>query len=87
MIRTFIILIIARNLVFRPRGGVLIRRSNVNVIVDGLVHHIRGEGDHGAPYSGFINIGNCANVTVQNTVLTGHKTYRTIGSAGLHGLL
>ncbi len=61
--------------------GIAIRRSNV--IVDGLEHHIRGEGDHGAPYGGFINISNCANVTVQNTVLTGHKTYRTIGSAGL----
>lgn len=61
--------------------GIAIRRSNV--IVDGLEHHIRGEGDHGAPYGGFINIVNCANVTVQNTVLTGHKTYRTIGSAGV----
>ena len=57
-----------------------IRRSNV--IVDGLEHRVTGEGDHGAPYSGFINIRDCANVTVQNTVLTGRKTYRTIGSAG-----
>ena len=61
--------------------GIAIRRSNV--IVDGLEHHIRGEGAHGAPYAGFINIGSCANVTVQNAVLTGHKTYRTIGSAGV----
>jgi hypothetical protein len=60
--------------------GMAIRRSNV--LVDGLQHHVIGEGDHGAPYSGFINISNCANVTVQNTILTGHKTYRTIGSAG-----
>jgi hypothetical protein len=57
-----------------------IRRSNV--VVDGLEHRVTGEGDHGAPYSGFINIRDCANVTVQNTVLTGRKTYRTIGSAG-----
>jgi hypothetical protein len=57
-----------------------IRRSNV--IVDGLEHRVTGEGDHGAPYSGFINIRDGANVTVQNTVLTGRKTYRTIGSAG-----
>lgn len=61
--------------------GITIRRSNV--IVDGLEHHIIGEGDHGAPYGGFINIANCVNVTVKNTVLTGHKTYRTIGSAGV----
>lgn len=60
--------------------GIAIRRSNV--VVDGIEHHIIGEGDHGAPYGGFINIGNCANVTVQNSVFTGHKTYRTIGSAG-----
>lgn len=57
-----------------------IRRSNV--VVDGLEHYVVGEGDHGAPYSGFINIAEAANVTVQNIVLTGRKTYRTIGSAG-----
>jgi len=61
--------------------GIAIRRSNV--VVDGLEHSVTGEGDHGAPYSGFINIGGCANVTVRNAVLTGHKTYRTIGSAGV----
>jgi len=57
-----------------------IRRSNV--LVDGLEHRVTGEGEHGAPYGGFINIRDCAYVTVQNTVLTGHKTYRTIGAAG-----
>ncbi len=60
--------------------GLAIRRSNV--VVDGLEHRITGEGDRGAPYGGFINVGRCADVTVRNTVLTGHKTYRTIGSAG-----
>jgi len=61
--------------------GIAIRRSNV--IVTGLEHRITGEGEHGAPYGGFINIGDCANVTVRNSILTGHKTYETIGSAGL----
>jgi len=56
-----------------------IQRSNV--IVNGIEHRITGEGDHGAPYGGFINISNCANVTVKNTILTGHKTYKTIGRA------
>jgi hypothetical protein len=60
--------------------NIAIRRSNV--LVDGLEHRITGEGDHGAPYGGFINIGDCSYVTVKNTILTGHKTYRTIGSAG-----
>ncbi len=61
--------------------GIAVRRSNV--LIEGLEHRVTGEGDHGAPYGGFINIGNCANVTVKNTILTGHKTYRTIGSAGV----
>ncbi len=60
--------------------NIAIRRSNV--IVDGLEHRVTGEGDHGAPYGGFLNIRDCAYVTVRNTLLTGHKTYRTIGSAG-----
>ena len=60
--------------------GFSIKRSNV--VVDGLEHRITGEGDHGAPYGGFIKISACANVTVSNTTLSGHKTYRTIGSAG-----
>jgi hypothetical protein len=61
--------------------GIAIRRSNV--IVNGLEHRVTGEGDHGAPYGGFIGIGDCTYVTVQNTILTGHKTYQTIGSAKL----
>lgn len=60
--------------------NIAIRRSNV--IVEGLEHRITGEGESGAPYGGFLSIGDCANVTVRNTVLTGHKTYGTIGAAG-----
>jgi len=60
--------------------NIAIRRSHV--IVKGLEHRITGEGEHGAPYGGFINISDCAYVTVKNTVLTGHKTYVTIGAAG-----
>ncbi len=60
--------------------NIAIRRSNV--LVDGVEHRITGEGDHGAPYGGFITIGDCSYVTVQNTILTGHRTYSTIGAAG-----
>lgn len=60
--------------------NLLIRRSNVTI--DGIQHFIAGEGDHGAPYSGFITIQDCANVTVINGLFTGHKTYSTIGRAG-----
>lgn len=60
--------------------NIAIRRSNV--LVEGLEHRITGERDHGAPYGGFINIGDCSYVTVKNAILTGHKTYSTIGAAG-----
>jgi len=61
--------------------NITVKRSNV--IIDGLNHVVTGEGDHGAPYGGFINITNSAYVTVRNCILTGHKTYSTIGSAGV----
>lgn len=60
--------------------NIAIRRSHV--LVEDLYHDIKDEGDYGAPYGGFINIGDCAYVTVKNTVLTGHRTYSKIGSAG-----
>ncbi|MEX2511338.1 MAG: hypothetical protein WD398_00410 [Cyclobacteriaceae bacterium] len=61
--------------------GITIRRSNV--LLEGLEHHVTGEGEHGAPYGGFLNFRDCSNVTVRNSILTGHKTYQTIGSAGV----
>ncbi|MGA0557374.1 hypothetical protein ACO2Q8_12025 [Larkinella sp. VNQ87] len=60
--------------------NIAIRRSNV--LLEGLQHRVTGEEDHGAPYGGFINIGDCSYVTVKNTLLTGHRTYSTIGAAG-----
>lgn len=60
--------------------NVAVRRSNV--LVEGLTHLVTEEGEHGAPYGGFISVGECSYVTVKNCVLTGHKTYYTIGSAG-----
>ena len=61
--------------------GMTVTRSNV--VIDGLEHRVTGEGETGAPYSGFITINNCANVTVRNTILTGRKVYQTIGTAGV----
>ncbi|SKC14867.1 hypothetical protein [Dyadobacter psychrophilus] len=60
--------------------NIAVRRSNV--LVEGLEHHIEGEGDQGAPYGGFITINDCSYVTIKNAILTGHKTYSTIGTAG-----
>jgi len=59
--------------------NISVNRSNV--MIDGIVHVITGELDHGAPYGGFISVGTCNNVTVQNATLSGHKIYSTIGSA------
>jgi hypothetical protein len=61
--------------------GIRVQRSNV--VIDGLHHIVTGETPGlGAAYNGFINIANCANITVQNTVLTGRRFNTIIGSAG-----
>lgn len=57
-----------------------IQRSNV--VVKGIEHRIEGEGETGAPYRGFLHVRDCAYVTIEDALLTGHKTYWTIGSAG-----
>ncbi|MCP4612501.1 MAG: hypothetical protein GY845_27700 [Planctomycetes bacterium] len=59
-----------------------IKISRSNTEVDGLIHYIVGETAVGHPYSGFISISNCANITLRNCFATGHKTYSTIGAAG-----
>ncbi len=60
--------------------NISVQRSNVRIV--GLKHFVKGELDHGGPYSGFVSIVNCANVTVTNCLFTAHKTYSIIGSAG-----
>lgn len=58
-----------------------ITRSNVEV--SGITHLVTGEGEHGAPYRGFITVEDCARVYVHDCVFTGHFIYWTIGSANL----
>ena len=53
--------------------NISVRRSNVTI--KNLRHEITGEGDTGAPYSGFITATNCNNMRVENCKLSGHKTY------------
>ncbi len=60
--------------------GIQVRRSNT--VIDGIYHDIRNEGETGAPYSAFVSLSCCADVTVKNCTFTGHKKYSTIGSAG-----
>ena len=56
--------------------------SRSNTTVEGVTHHVTGEMDVGHPYSGFISVSRCANVTLRDCFVTGHKTYSTIGAAG-----
>ena len=57
-----------------------ITRSNTEV--DGLIHVVAGETATGQPYSGFLSIQQCANITLRNCFASGHKIYSTIGAAG-----
>ncbi|GHB38903.1 hypothetical protein [Mongoliitalea lutea] len=61
--------------------GIAIRRSHVEI--DGIRHFIEGESDQGAPYSGFVNIAEAAFVTIKNSVFTGHKVFRVMGTGGV----
>ena len=60
--------------------NIVISRSNTTVV--GLTHHVVGETEVGHPYSGFLSVSSCANVTLRDCFFTGHKTYTTIGAAG-----
>ncbi len=69
-----------RNYNYYTSRGILLTRSNVTI--DGLVHKITGEGDDGAPYSGFLTISCASDITVKNCVLTAHKAYALETDAG-----
>lgn len=58
-----------------------ITRSNVEV--SDITHRITGEGDHGAPYNGFLRLSDCARVSIHDCLLTAHRIYWTTGSANL----
>jgi hypothetical protein len=60
--------------------NIAINRSNTTV--EGVTHHVTGEGEFGQPYNGFLAAIGCANVTLRDCFVTGHKTYTTIGAAG-----
>ncbi len=62
------------------KRGFSITRSRV--VIDGMVHEIKGEGEHSYPYLGFLNINHCAYVTVKNSQFSGHKSYDNINGAG-----
>ncbi len=55
--------------------NISITRSNVTV--KDITHYVTGELDHGAPYAGFISVGESYNVKVKDCLLTPHRTYFT----------
>ena len=61
--------------------GITVERSNVRI--EGLTHYVDGEIDHGAPYDGFLSLDKAADIVVSGCLFTAHKTYKTIGSAGV----
>ena len=61
--------------------GIRVERSNVRIC--GLRHEVAGELDHGAPYLGFVEVFHASGVSVEDCVFTAHRTYKTIGAAGL----
>ncbi|WP_442888488.1 hypothetical protein [Congregicoccus parvus] len=60
--------------------NIRVSRSNTELV--GLTHQVTGETEFGHPYSGFLNVNRCANVTLRGCSIAGRKTYRTIGAAG-----
>ena len=67
-----------------------IKISRSNTEVDSLTHYVVGETAVGHPYSGFISISNCANITLRNCFATGPQdllNHRIDGQAGQHGIV
>lgn len=58
--------------------NIVVSRSNTTVY--GISHTIEGEGDTGAPYSGFITVSYANNVEIRDSVLSAHKAYKLEGN-------
>ena len=53
-----------------------------NTTVTGLTHKIVGEGEHGDPYSAFVNISYACNILIKDSFFQAHKCYVCVGSGG-----
>ena len=60
--------------------GISIARSNVTV--DGITYKIAKEGENGNPYTAFLDVILCANVTIQNSTFQAHKFYMKKTASG-----
>ena len=55
--------------------GIAIKRAHVTV--SGYQHYVEGEGEHGAPYHGFIRADYAVDLTVRDAIITPRKTFHT----------
>ncbi len=55
--------------------NIVVERSNVTLRC--ITHLVEGEGDHGAPYRGFIMANECYNFVLEDCLLTPHFIYHT----------
>ena len=53
--------------------NISMRRSKT--VVHGITHRVTGEGDHGQPYSGFLEVNRCARIMFRDCVIDARKTY------------
>ncbi len=60
------------NFSYYTRG---IRVTRSNVLLDGLTYQVENEGKSGAPYYGFLNIADCADVTVRDFTFAIHRRF------------
>ncbi len=62
--------------------GISVNRSNV--CIEGLTHYVKGEDSHGAPYSGFLRMSFCADITVRDCQFSPHYNYNNSGSYDIY---
>lgn len=60
--------------------NISIKRSKT--LVENVTQKVTGEGDHGNPYSGFLNASQSAYVMFKNCVVDGRKVYSKMGKTG-----
>ena len=69
--------------------GILCSRSNVHFL--DMTHYVEGEPEpeehYSSPYGGFLNVDECCDVTVENLLLTPHRTYYfTMPNGGINAM-
>lgn len=56
--------------------------SRSRTTLKNFTHQVREEQEEGCPYSGFLSIQNCSDITVENCSFMSHKTYSIVNHLG-----